>query len=495
MAGAEDGWLLFDDDVPAASLGTVGGVDGVGVVGGMAAVDHPYFRSNKDGEDGSDEALLAAAEEFVPTACEMLAGAGADGRSLGKSLRAAVGKFLSGDLAPSCEEALNTCAAEAWRQLRNGKRHETLLHAHAFAHALAAAVCLRRVESTEDAPAEKRPRRSGRLAEAMRHADLALLLCPDLPIPALHQLALRCDAKCAQHIASLPIDPHVNSKSWVVPSQLPTSPKVPSLICPLVRVPCARVPVAQFRSEFLQPARPAIIEGHLSAAGWSALARWPDLRFWESRHGHRFVPVELGFREDDVASGALADSVEAEGSVLLEEFVRDFLLPSNEAWSTTSPAGEACDEWSVTRVAYLAQHLMFKQMPSLQSDISVPHYCSLGALRTVNVWVGTAGTVTALHYDEDDNFLAQVAGYKYVRLYAEGEASRLYATVAPRGGGMAASFSPVRVELPDLSEYPEFANAPYEEALLGPGDMMFIPKRCWHYVRSLTTSISVNFWF
>ena len=29
----------------------------------------------------------------------------------------------------------------------------------------------------------------------------------------------------------------------------------------------------------------------------------------------------------------------------------------------------------------------------------------------------------------------------------------------------------------------------------GPGDVLFIPRSVWHYVRSLTTSCSVNFWF
>ena len=37
--------------------------------------------------------------------------------------------------------------------------------------------------------------------------------------------------------------------------------------------------------------------------------------------------------------------------------------------------------------------------------------------------------------------------------------------------------------------------AEYVEGVLGPGDMLFIPKSVWHYVRSLTTSVSVNFWF
>ena len=27
------------------------------------------------------------------------------------------------------------------------------------------------------------------------------------------------------------------------------------------------------------------------------------------------------------------------------------------------------------------------------------------------------------------------------------------------------------------------------------GDFVYIPAKCWHYVRALTPSISINFWF
>ena len=57
------------------------------------------------------------------------------------------------------------------------------------------------------------------------------------------------------------------------------------------------------------------------------------------------------------------------------------------------------------------------------------------------------------------------------------------------------NISPVSIENPDLSQHPDFERAVYTETLLGPGDMLFMPQGCWHYVRSLTPSMSVNFWF
>lgn len=51
------------------------------------------------------------------------------------------------------------------------------------------------------------------------------------------------------------------------------------------------------------------------------------------------------------------------------------------------------------------------------------------------------------------------------------------------------------MECPDLEQFPRFAEARYREVLLRPGDALFMPQGLWHYVRSLTTSVSVNYWF
>lgn len=162
---------------------------------------------------------------------------------------------------------------------------------------------------------------------------------------------------------------------------------------------CGDLSLLAFR-ELLKAPEPLVVSGHLACAQWTT-ARWQDLRFWAS-HGHRSVPVEFGQQEEA-----------PQGGTTLAAFVRHFLVPSNEVCRAERQwPPEPIDEWSVSHVAYMAQHQLFLQIPELMSDIKVPHYCSLGELQTVNVWMGTAGTVTALHYDLDDNFLVQVAGFK-----------------------------------------------------------------------------------
>ena len=59
-----------------------------------------------------------------------------------------------------------------------------------------------------------------------------------------------------------------------------------------------------------------------------------------------------------------------------------------------------------------------------------------------------------------------------------------------------------RVEKIDCSQdefrnagFPNFYNVKYKESLLQSGDMLFLPKKCWHFARSTKISISVNYWF
>ena len=167
-------------------------------------------------------------------------------------------------------------------------------------------------------------------------------------------------------------------------------------------------------------------------------------------------------------------------------------------------------------MGYLAQHELFQQIPQLKQDLLVPDYCFLGESDDVkvNAWFGPKGTISDLHFDPDHNLLAQVVGRKYIRLYDPRHSEALYPNEAKLTHNTSQVFlcrflymrfellvrmqtgcTQVDVEHPDLALFPAFATAPFVECVLDRGELLYIPPTWWHYVRSLSVSFSVSFWF
>eukprot|EP00936_MAST-01D_sp_MAST-1D-sp1_P000963 g963.t1 len=93
------------------------------------------------------------------------------------------------------------------------------------------------------------------------------------------------------------------------------------------------------------------------------------------------------------------------------------------------------------------------------------------------LWVGSAGVVTPLHYDMDDNLFAHVVGAKRVVVLPPEEETRLYPFPVSHPADRQAQ---VDIANPDFARFPEFAGATGETAVLEPGDVLYIPAHWWH---------------
>ncbi|XP_042883072.1 bifunctional peptidase and arginyl-hydroxylase JMJD5-like isoform X2 [Penaeus japonicus] len=199
---------------------------------------------------------------------------------------------------------------------------------------------------------------------------------------------------------------------------------------------------------------------------------WPALKLWRIPYlreiaGARTVPVEVGAR--------YTDATWSQTLLTLDDYLTRFV--SNPA--PGAPTG------------YLAQHQLLDQIPELRDDLLVPDYCHLGEEEPrLHAWIGPRGTVSPLHHDPDHNILVQVVGYKYIRLYAEDQSSLLY----PHPDPLLSNTSQAEIEGPE-TDWPLLQQAQYHDLVLAPGEAVYIPPRYWHYVRSLSTSFSVSFWW
>jgi hypothetical protein len=296
--------------------------------------------------------------------------------------------------------------------------------------------------------------------------------------------------------------------------------------------------------------------GHTPCILEDAIQHWPALneRPWnnpeyllrQTLDGKRLIPVEVGKSYTDEGWG--------QRIITFREFMDTYILGGHESIAAyqninspskveTSDALQLTRDKSARTVGYLAQHDLFAQIPSLRLDISIPDYCycepapspQLTHIKPVakldepllNAWFGPAGTVSPLHTDPYHNILAQVVGYKYVRLYAPEETKRLYPRGVDECGVDMSNTSQVDLDeamalYPSIScfktrragnfeassvtldesrkrefqdRFPGFEDAPYVEGILGPGECLYLPVGWWHYVRSLTPSFSVSFWF
>jgi len=204
---------------------------------------------------------------------------------------------------------------------------------------------------------------------------------------------------------------------------------------------------------------------------------WPAMEwtfeFFQSKYGHRFVPIEIGKRYTD------------------------------ETWTQTlMPLGKFIEEYienaKPKNTGYLAQYTLLRQFDELNNDYITPVFCYNAKDEFTDlqphIWLGPKGTVSPLHTDPRKNLFCQIVGRKHVILFPENQTEFL----SPHESNLLNNTSQINLDedLNDILEkFPKFKNAKGYETVIQPGEALYIPPFCWHFVKSLEKSISLNFWF
>ena len=142
-------------------------------------------------------------------------------------------------------------------------------------------------------------------------------------------------------------------------------------------------------------------------------------------------------------------------------------------------------------LVYMAQN---EVVDGLRANFTVPPFTGTlghGHPYSVMMWMGPYGCVSPLHFDPLDNILMQFVGVKRALLYPP--KTQVYAG----HGESQHNTSPFNPEKPlDLNTFPLLAELPPGiDCMLYPGDILYIPQKWWHYVRTVETSISINAWW
>ncbi|WP_437620400.1 cupin-like domain-containing protein [Sorangium sp. So ce1151] len=212
---------------------------------------------------------------------------------------------------------------------------------------------------------------------------------------------------------------------------------------------------ADFQAEYCRANRPVVLERFADLTG----AQWTPA-YWKSAFGARKVEAEdneeLYYlrRKREVRLAELVDSILADSM--------DLRLRSYD---------------------------FFKLVPELKTDFD--HRCRtesyLGSIAVRGMYFAPRGNVSAFHHDfATNNLNVQMYGSKRFILAPP----RCFSLLDPRDFG----FSPINPLDPGCQQqHPRFADLADQlvEAVLHPGDALFIPKYWWHIVLAVEPSINV----
>lgn len=145
---------------------------------------------------------------------------------------------------------------------------------------------------------------------------------------------------------------------------------------------------------------------------------------------------------------------------------------------------------------YLGNHkISLKDIQML--GIPLPDYCEQEYLADASLWVGDKGCITPLHQDGLDNVVYQLKGRKkWVLIHPF--YSRLLDITQPfpdKTPNLFTSATDVESILKNTKKVHKFYKKfNVAEIIINEGEAMFLPAGWFHYVETVSDSITINFW-
>jgi len=205
----------------------------------------------------------------------------------------------------------------------------------------------------------------------------------------------------------------------------------------------------------------------------SILPKWNPLTILEVG-AHRLVPVEIG--------SSYLESSWYQELMTIEDYFQRFVIEQDVINIVKK---EDYQKNSHSVIGYIAQHDLLCQIPSLALDMyaferilkeEIRHHSSV---LTRNCWIGMQGTTTPFHRDEYENIFVQIYGQKEIFLIDKDYK-------LPMVDDNTSNLDPRNIN--DM-------NIPIKRIVIEAGEVMSIKKGEWHYIKSLTFSISISYWW
>jgi hypothetical protein len=225
----------------------------------------------------------------------------------------------------------------------------------------------------------------------------------------------------------------------------------------------------EFLERYYAPARPVILVGEMD--------RWPALTLWTPQYLKSLIgaaPVEYqGGRDANTRF-----EMDKDQHRRVAPFDRFIDIISGDAAGNDAYLTAFNSPRNMTALAPLSL-----DMAPLDTFLTRAEPMAGGM-----PWIGPAGTVTSLHHDLTNNFIAQITGRKKVTMIPAAQVGCLYNDCHV--------FSAVPdLDDPDLdlATYPALAGATLYDVVLEPGEILFVPLGWWHQVRALDFSVTMTF--